>query len=390
MNAIATNVLKTFTENFPAQPAMYFSPGRINLIGEHVDYNDGFVMPAAIDKGVYYAVAENGTDAIHFYSLDFDERFSIDIAAIKKASGWKNYVLSVVNEFLSSGKSIKGFDCVFGGDIPRGAGMSSSAAVEGGLAFALNDIFNCVFTPTELAQLCQRAEHNFPNVQCGIMDQFANMNGKKDQVLLLDCKSLSHEYLPLQLKGYTIVLLDTKVHHTLASGEYNKRRHQCEEGMKILKNGMGIGSFRDINKSEDLLAYKDMMGEEVYNRCLYVVEEIHRTQKAAEYLKQDNLIEFGKLMYATHEGLSNLYEVSCAELDFLVQQAKLNASVIGARMMGGGFGGCTINIVKEEGMNDLIEQSSIVYKKQFNIDLGYYVVETGDGTGKLNGNALSY
>ena len=204
MNAIAMNVLKAFTENFSAQPAVYFSPGRINLIGEHVDYNDGFVMPAAIDKGVYYAVAENGIDMINFYSLDFNEKFSINIAGIKKTDGWKNYVLSVVNEFLVSGKSIKGFDCVFGGDIPRGAGMSSSAAVEGGLAFALNDIFNCGFNRIALAQLCQRAEHNFPNVQCGIMDQFANMNGKKDQVLLLDCESLAHEYLPLQLKGYKL------------------------------------------------------------------------------------------------------------------------------------------------------------------------------------------
>ena len=384
MNAIATSVLKAFTENFSTQPAVYFSPGRINLIGEHVDYNDGFVMPAAIDKGVYYALAANGTEIIHFYSLDFDENFSINVAGIKKSDGWKNYVLSVVNEFLISGKSIKGFDCVFGGDIPRGAGMSSSAAVEGGLAFALNDIFNCGLNRVELAQLCQRAEHNFPNVQCGIMDQFANMNGKKDQVLLLDCENLTHEYLPLQLKGYKIVLLNTKVHHTLASGEYNKRRHQCEEGMMVLKSQMVIDSFRDISKWEDLLAYKDMMGEEVYNRCLYVVKEIYRTKKAAEYLKQNNLIEFGKLMYATHKGLSNLYDVSCAELDFLVEQAKSNASVIGARMMGGGFGGCTINIVKEEALNDFIERCSIAYKKQFKIDIEAYVVQTSDGTGKLD------
>ena len=383
MNAIATNVLKAFAENFSSHPAIYFSPGRINLIGEHVDYNDGFVMPAAIDKGVYYAVAENDTDTIHFYSIDFTEKFSINIADIKKADGWKNYVLSVVNEFLLSGKPIRGFDCVFSGDIPRGAGMSSSAAVEGGLAFALNDIFNCGLNRIELAQLCQRAEHNFPNVQCGIMDQFANMNGKKDHVLLLDCGNLQHEYLPLQLTGHKIILLNSNVHHTLASGEYNKRRQQCEEGMMILKSKMTVYSFRDITKWEDLLAYKGMMGEEVYNRCLYVVEEIHRTKKAAGYLKENNLIEFGKLMYATHAGLSNLYEVSCAELDFLVQQARLNSSVIGARMMGGGFGGCTINIVKEEAVNNFIEQCSIPYKKQFNISPEAYVVETSDGTKKI-------
>src|SRR5450432_1680302 len=244
MNMIARSVLKSFTENFFTQPKLFFSPGRINLIGEHVDYNDGFVMPAAINKGVYYALSENQTDDIYFYAVDFNERFSVNIHEIKINDSWKNYVLSVVNEFLLSGKKIKGFNCVFGGDIPRGSGMSSSAAVEGGLAFALNEIFNIGLNRVELALLCQRAEHNFPNVQCGIMDQFANMMGKKDHVILLDCKSIEHEYFPLLLGGYKIVLINTKVHHSLASGEYNIRRQRCQEGLGILKNRLTVQAFR--------------------------------------------------------------------------------------------------------------------------------------------------
>ena len=214
MNTIAQLVLNSFTTQFSNQPAMFFSPGRINLIGEHLDYNDGFVMPAAIDKGVFYALAENNTDTINFYALDFDEHFSINIGAIKSEDSWKNYVLSVINEMLLLGKNIGGFNCVFGGNIPIGSGMSSSAAVEGGLAFALNTLFNIGLTRVEMALLCQRAEHNYPNVKCGIMDQFANMMGKVDNVILLDCKSMQHQYFPLKLDGYKIVLINTKVQHS--------------------------------------------------------------------------------------------------------------------------------------------------------------------------------
>ena len=384
MNLLKEKITEIFQEKFSSRPALYFSPGRINLIGEHVDYNDGFVMPAAINKGIYYAVAQNGTNNIHFYSVDLDEQFSVEIHNIKKNEGWKNYVLGVVNEFLLSGKELRGFDCVFGGDIPIGAGMSSSAAVEGGLAFAMNEIFDCGLDRIGLAQLCQRAEHGFPSVQCGIMDQFANMMGKQGQVILLDCSDLSYQYFPLLLDGYKIVLLNSKVHHALADGEYNRRRQQCEEGMMILKSQMIIYSFRDIGKWEDLLAYEGMMGTEVYNRCLYIVEEIARTKKAAAFLQQNNIVEFGKLMYATHEGLSNLYDVSCNELDFLVELARQDPAVIGARLMGGGFGGCTINIVKEEAVNIFIEQSEMAYKKQFNIDIEAYIVQTDDGTKRLD------
>ncbi len=381
---LAAKIKGIFSEHFSTAPDFYFSPGRINLIGEHIDYNDGFVMPAAIDKGMYYAIAKNQSNGIHFYAEDFKESFSVNIHDIKKNEGWKNYVLSVVNEFLVLNKPISGFDCAFGGDIPVGSGMSSSAAVECGLAFALNEIFNCGLSRTSLALLCQRAEHNYPNVKCGIMDMYTGLYGKKDHVLFLDCKNISHEYFPLQLKGYKIVLINSKVHHSLASGEYNIRRQRCDEGLLILKKELNISSFRDIKNPEDVALYKNKMTTEVYNCCRYVADEIARTKKGASMLQKNDLAPFGKLMYETHKGLSELYDVSCAELDFLVTYAGADRNVIGARLMGGGFGGCTINIVKETAVTDFIEQVTAAYNKQFNILAGAYVVETGDGTGRIN------
>lgn len=383
MNTIARSVLKNFTETFPGQPKLFYSPGRINLIGEHVDYNDGFVMPAAIDKGVYYAIKENQSDDIRFYAVDFDEHFSISIHHIAINDGWRNYVLSVVNEFLVLGKNIKGFNCVFGGDIPRGSGMSSSAAVEGGLAFALNELFNIGLNRVELALLCQRAEHNFPNVKCGIMDQFANMNGKKDHVILLDCKTMEFNYFPLLLTGYKIVLINTRVHHSLASGEYNIRRQRCEEGLGILKAHLPVQSFRDVKSVNDMEVGKNEMTTAVYNCCRFVVEEIGRTQKASALLQQNDIPGLGKLMFQTHEGLSKLYEVSCDELDFLVAQARKFPAVIGARLMGGGFGGCTINIVAKEGIANFIEDTCMEYQQRFDIIPEAYIVETSDGTNEL-------
>jgi len=384
MNSIATNVLNIFKTKFSSEPNVYFSPGRINLIGEHIDYNDGYVMPAAINKGIYYAVAANGTDTINFYAADFDESLSIAIRDIKKLDSWKNYVLSTINEFVILGKPIGGLDCVFSGDVPSGSGMSSSAAVEGGLALAINEIFNCGLNRVELALLCQRAEHNYPGVNCGIMDMYASINGKKDQVILLDCKNITHEYFPLQLDGYKIVLINTKVHHTLASGEYNVRRKRCEEGLVVLKKELGVQSFRDIKSADDITKYKNQMTDEVYNCCKFVVEEIGRTKKAAALLQANDLKGFGKLMYATHWGLSKLYDVSCPQSDFLVELASHNENIIGARQMGGGFGGCTINIIKEEAIVDFIDAASKAYKKQFDIAPEAYIMQISDGVHKLN------
>jgi galactokinase len=389
MSSTALPAIKqAFREKFSENPRLYFSPGRINLIGEHIDYNDGYVMPAAIDKGIYYAIALNDSDQINFYSVDFNESLSVKVSGVQRMDGWKNYVLGVVNEFQLLNLAVKGFNCVFSGNIPIGAGISSSAALEGGLAFGLNELNGFSLNRKELALLCQRAEHNFPQVMCGIMDQYANMTGKRQHVILLDCMNITHEYLPLQLAGYKIVLINSKVHHSLASSEYNRRRKECEEGLMIMKEEMKINSFRDVSKAEDLLACKNKMSEKVYSRCLYVVEEIQRTIAAAHLLKEHNIPAFGKLMFKTHEGLSKLYEVSCEELDFLVVLASKYQTVAGARLMGGGFGGCTINIVEESGKEEFLSKTLAAYKKEFNIDAEIYEVAVVDGTHEIIDAAL--
>jgi galactokinase len=380
MNETAADVRSVFKEKYKEEPHVYYSPGRINLIGEHVDYNDGFVMPAAIDKGIFFAIALNNSEKINCYSIDFDESISVPLSEVKKMDGWKNYVLGVVDEFQKMNLPVKGFNCTFGGNIPIGGGLSSSAALEGGISFGLNELCNFQMSRKDLALLGQRAEHNFPGVMCGIMDQYANMMGKKNTVMLLDTKNISNEYIPLHIEGYEIILINTKVHHSLAASEYNQRRKECEKGLEILKKELQIQSFRDIKNPDELLPFKSEMGNKIYNRCLFVVEEILRTKKAADLLKENDLIGFGKLMFQTHEGLKNLYEVSCKELDFLVDSAKENKEVIGARLMGGGFGGCTINIVKQQGVESFLSKMLPAYKKQFTIDAESYDVKVVDGT----------
>jgi len=380
MNESAADVRVAFIEKFKEEPKLFYSPGRINLIGEHVDYNDGFVMPGAIDKGIFFAVTLNDSEKINCYSIDFDESISIPLSGVKKMGGWKNYVLGIVNEFQQLKLPLKGFNCAFGGNIPIGGGMSSSAALEGGISYSLNELCNFQLSRKELALLGQRAEHNFPGVMCGIMDQYANMMGKENKVLLLDCRNITHEDIPLHIEGYEIVLINTKVHHSLAGSEYNQRRKECEKGMAILRRELNIQSFRDIKDPAELLAFKDEMGDKVYKRCLFVVEEILRTQKAATLLKENNIIGFGESMFQTHKGLKELYEVSCKELDFLVDAAKENKDVIGARLMGGGFGGCTINIVKHEGVESFLVKILSAYKKEFNINAENYKVKVVNGT----------
>lgn len=384
MNETALKVRNAFNEKFDSQPHLYYSPGRINLIGEHVDYNDGFVMPAAINKGIYFAIALNNSETINCHSIDFDEGISLPLSEVRKMDGWKNYVLGVVNEFQKLNLPLKGFDCVFGGDIPIGGGMSSSAALEGGISFGLNELCNFQISRKELARLGQRAEHNFPNVMCGIMDQYANMMGKKNTVILLDCRNITHEGIPLDIDGYEIILINTKVHHSLAASEYNHRRKECEEGLEILKKGMHIQSFRDIKNPGGLIPFKEQMGSEIYKRCLFVVEEILRTKKAATLLKENDITGFGKLMFQAHEGLKNLYQVSCKELDFLVDAAKANKGIIGARLMGGGFGGCTINVIKKESVSSFLSEVIPAYKKHFNIDAESYDVKVVDGTNNVS------
>ncbi len=373
-------VLNSFKNRFSTTPRLFFSPGRINLIGEHVDYNDGYVMPAAIDKGIWFAVAANNSDQINFYSHDMDESYSVSRFAVKKENGWLNYVLGVVDQVQQKQLPLSGFDCAFGGNVPIGSGLSSSAAMECGLLFALNSIFHLALSSIDIAIMGQQAEHTFPGVKCGIMDQFANMFGQREKVILLNCKTLEHQYFPLQLRDYCIILIDTKVHHELASGEYNIRRQQCEQGLKIIKEHTeNILSFQDVTPAH-VQHLKHLMDEKIYNRCLFVAQEIERTQTAAKHLENNELEAFGKLMFETHDGLSKLYEVSCPELDFLVERAKQEEAIIGSRVMGGGFGGCTINLIKKQDREAVATRITAAYKTHFNIEASVYDVAVGDGT----------
>lgn len=375
-------IATAFREKFGDTSRLFFSPGRINLIGEHVDYNDGYVLPAAIDKGVWFAVAPNNTDKINCYSYDMQQVLNISLNEIKKSDSWKNYILGVVHVLQEAGLEVKGFDCVFGGDLPVGAGLSSSAAVECGLAYALNETFRFGKTRQQLALLAQRAEHLYPGVQCGIMDQFASLMGMKDNLIMLDCRSVEHQYLPFRLTEHSLVLFNSKVQHSLASGEYNIRRAQCAEGLNFLnRKNPGLKSFRDVS-IEELEQYKEEMEAVVYKRCSYVVKEIQRTRLASEYLTMDRIEDFGKLMYQTHKGLSRDYEVSCPELDFLVEQAGKH-HVSGSRLMGGGFGGCTINLIRNDGLDETIQHISSAYEKEFNIKADVISVRPGDGTHEI-------
>jgi galactokinase len=375
------DIILKFAERFGTTPRLFFSPGRINLIGEHVDYNDGFVMPAAIDKGIWYVVAPNSSDTLNFFSFDENESYSVSRFEVRKNHGWRNYVLGVVDQVIQKNLPLRGFDCVFGGNVPIGAGLSSSAAVECGLLFALNEIFQFQLSRLDIALMAQKAEHTFPGVQCGIMDMYASTMGKRNHVILLNCLKLEHRYFPLQLREYTLVLINTKVHHSLASGEYNIRRQQCQEGFKIIQMNVdrNISSWQDV-KPQDVEQLKDKMDEKIYQRSLYVTQEIERTQKAGLYLENNQLEEFGKLMFETHKGLSELYEVSCPELDFLVDKAREHPSIIGSRVMGGGFGGCTINLVKKQDRAQVAEQILKEYKERFDIEAEVYEVATSDGT----------
>jgi galactokinase len=377
-------ISNAFEERFGGKARIFFSPGRINLLGEHIDYNDGFVLPAAIDKGVWFAVAPNDSDRINCYSYDMKEALDVSLKEIQKSNGWKNYILGVIHVLQEAGTAIKGFNCVFGGNLAVGAGLSSSAAVEGGLAFSLNEIFTLGKTKKELALLAQRAEHLYPGVKCGIMDQYASILGLKDNIIMLDCRSVEHQYLPFRLKEHTLVLFNSKVQHSLAGGEYNIRRTQCAKGLTFLsQKNPDIKSFRDVTV-EELERYKHEMDEVIYRRCRYVVKEIERTRLASEYLTTDRIEAFGELMYQTHEGLSKEYEVSCKELDFLVNESVVN-NVTGARLMGGGFGGCTINLVRNENYREVANNITTAYEKKFGIKADVIGVKISDGTYEIKG-----
>jgi len=356
------------------------SPGRINLIGEHTDYNDGFVLPAAIDKKSVFKLKKNGTNQVTLTAQNVGETLTFDLLDFKPIEGgWQNYVMGVVSELQKIGGNIKGFEGAFEGDVPIGSGMSSSAALECSLAYGLNELFELGFDKWQIIKACQMAEHNFVGIKCGIMDQFASMMGKKNQVMLLDCHSLEFEYLPCDLGNYQLVLLNTNVSHTLASSEYNTRRAECEQGVSILqKNNSQLKSLRDVSM-EALQKCSAEMSKNVFSRCHHVVTENNRVLKAADALKKNDIKLLGQLMYQSHFSLQKDYQVSCPELDYLVELTLQEDDVIGSRMMGGGFGGCTINLIEKNQGSAFLEKAAKLYRKQFGIDLTPYFVSIENG-----------
>ena len=371
---------KKYKELFNQVPLLVRSPGRINIIGEHTDYNEGFVLPATIDKAIYVAVGETTDNEIHLYSVDFKETHTASLNNLQPAKTWATYILGVADQLVKRGYKIGGFNLVIDGDVPLGAGLSSSAAVECATVFALNELFALGISKMEMVKIAQQAEHDFAGVMCGIMDQFASMFGKKDHVIKLDCRSLEYEYIPLAMQGYKLVLFNSNVKHSLASSEYNTRRQQCEQGVAWVKeHHPEVHSLRDINMHM-LQAYVLPKDQLVFTRCKFVVEEIQRLLTACEDLQSGDIVALGKKIFATHEGLSKEYEVSCKELDYLVNAVKDNPAVMGARVMGGGFGGCTLNIIKEDAVAEITKKLTAEYKSAMGMDLSTYEVQTDDGT----------
>ncbi|WP_443938542.1 galactokinase [Pedobacter sp. MW01-1-1] len=377
-------VKQVFKDLYNTEPLLVKSPGRINIIGEHTDYNGGFVMPAAINKAIYIGVSKRDDQEVHLYAEDYKKSHQVALDSLQPSEkGWPNYILGVADQLMKRGYQLCGFNLYIDGDVPLGAGLSSSAAVECATAFALDQLFNLGISQLDIALIAQKAEHTFAGVNCGIMDQFASVFGKKDHAIMLDCRSMEYSYVPLDLKGYKLVLLNTNVKHSLAESAYNTRRAQSEQGVAWIQAiHPEVKLLRDatVDMLDKYVLPKDA---EVYTKCKFVVQENARLLNAAEALKAGDIKRLGELMFETHDGLSKEYEVSCKELDFLVDFIRSKEDVLGARMMGGGFGGCTINIVKEEAIDALIAEVTEAYRNEFNIQMDAFVVETGPGTMRI-------
>ncbi|MCX6298941.1 MAG: galactokinase [Bacteroidetes bacterium] len=389
LNHCIETVRTVFVSNFGHPTLFVQSPGRINLIGEHTDYNQGFVLPAAIDKAIYLAIGKRADKEVHLIAADLADSFSVALNNLNfSEKTWSNYLIGVVDQLQKNGYQLGGFNAVLAGDVPLGAGLSSSAAVECATVFALNELFELGLSKIEMVRLAQKAENEFVGVKCGIMDQFASMFGKTDAVIQLDCQSLGYNYMPFNQEGIKIVLLDTRVKHSLASTEYNLRREECEAGVKIIQEKYpAVASLRNATMQmiQECLINTD---QKIIDRCSFVVAEIKRLQDACKDLEAGDLKAFGKKMYETHDGLSKLYEVSCAELDFLADFAKTEASVLGARMMGGGFGGCTINLVEENAVEAFVLAAGNAFQKAFGTEMKPYIVSIGNGTSLLDENVI--
>ena len=378
---LAGRVERAFQTAFGGIPLLVRSPGRVNLIGEHTDYNEGFVLPAAVDKAIVFAIAPRTGSTGSLRALDFGQSHEFEIALPERSDkGWPNYLLGVVDQLNRIGAPVGGFACVFGGDIPIGSGMSSSAALEGGLAFALNRIFGLGLDSLSLVKLAQKAENEFVGVRCGIMDQFINIFGRPRSVLKLDCRSLEFRYYPFEREDLRIVLCDTLVRRELAASEYNVRRAQCEAGVKILARGAaGVRSLRDATP-EMLEDHRPELDPIIYKRCVYVVEENRRVEAACADLEKGDFASFGRRMNGSHDGLRDDYDVSSPELDALVDAAREIPGVLGARMMGAGFGGCTINLVEDQAVGALRERAARAYRDRFGREPNVHIGSLRSGT----------
>jgi galactokinase len=374
---LINNVKNTFIRTFKTDPLLIFSPGRINIIGEHTDYNKGFVFPAAINKGIVAAIQKSELDFSTAYALDLNGKVEFNLDKLKplKEGRWENYVYGVVHEIQNKNKLIGNFNLVFKGNIPSGAGMSSSAALENSIVFGLNELFDLELSKHDMILISQKAEHNFVGVKCGIMDQYASMFGLKNHALLLDCRTIESQPYEIDFKDYQLMLINTNVKHSLSDTEYNDRRSACKSISKLLS----VKALRDATEA-DLEKIIDKVTPANYQKALYVIQENSRTLKAAKAIEYGDLETLGSLIYQSHNGLSNQYKVSCHELDFLVDQAKANPNILGARMMGGGFGGCTINLIAKTQAEAFAEKVSKAYHREFNKTCSVYFIEISEGT----------
>lgn len=377
-------IRRQFQQYFGKDVLIAAAPGRVNLIGEHTDYNEGFVLPGAVDRNIYIGVDSNTNRVLNLYAEQYQEKFTFPIDDVHPVKGWPTYLLGMIYHLLPHRQLSQGMDVLVTGNVPVGAGMSSSAALCSTFGIALNEIFRLGLSRMEIALAAQKTEHHFANLKCGIMDMFASLHGKAGHVMKLDCRNLEYEYIPFDFPDYCIVLVNTMVSHSLSSSAYNERRQQCEEGVSFLKRLYPkIHSLRDVNP-EQLKQHRNEIDPVVFKRCLYVLEENQRLLEGCDFLEAGRLGDFGKLMYASHEGLSRDYAVSCAESDFLVNAAKSFPEVKGARQMGGGFGGCIITLVEKEHADRFIKGIQEKYERGYGKTPDSFIMNIAEGARLLS------
>ena len=363
---------------------LYFAPGRVNLIGEHIDYNGGRVFPCALSFGTYLAVALRDDQKIAFASMNQAFRLECDPTIFEhKPAEWVKYPLGVVKEFADRGFDPWGFDILYFGDIPNGAGLSSSASIEVVTAFMLNDLLHAGLDVVELVKMSQRAENLFVGMNCGIMDQFAVGMGKKEHAIALDCGTLDYDLIPLHLNGYKLVITNSNKNHDLVTSEYNVRRSQCEQALADINQALNVKHLCDLSEEELERARHLISDETVYRRARHAVTENARVNEAIDVLQKGDLVRFGELMNESHRSLKEDYEVTGVEMDTLAEEGQMLPGVLGSRITGGGFGGCTVSLVKEDNVQEFIEKLASVYHDKVGLNAEFYVADIGDGVRKI-------